>query len=158
MAHDLNVLIILEEMLCRLKSKNQKEERMKRLIFVSLILGLFVSFAYAQMGSMMGDQKGEAGKGQMMMQKGMMEHGQLIGSMTDMTGQISDMMGKMSGMMKNMSPDRMKTMSTMMKDMSRQMMEMSKVMKKGTTSQKEMNMLQNKMTRMQKELSGMGMK
>ena len=42
---------------------------MKRVILIGLVLGLFTSYSYAQTGGMMGGQKGEMEKGQMMEQK-----------------------------------------------------------------------------------------
>src|SRR3989304_6137435 len=123
--------------------------QMKRIFLTGiciLVFALIVSNSHAQTGGMMGDQKGEMEKSQMMEQKGMMDQSKTMESMMDMTKQMSEMMKKMSGMMKDMSSDKsMKRMSKMMKDMSKQMMEMSKVMEKGIVSKLKMNIIQNEL-------------
>jgi hypothetical protein len=79
---------------------------MKKLLLIGLTLGLLASFSYAQMGSgMMGGQKGETGKSQMMEQKEMMTPEETQKEMKEMADQMSEMMQKIAGKMKDMTPD-----------------------------------------------------
>jgi hypothetical protein len=123
---------------------------MKKLLLIGLILGLFTSLSYAQMGG----QKGETGKGMMGGQQGqMMSQGQMTNNMMGMTSKMSDMLGKLSGMMKDMPATNMKQMADIMRGMSQQMMDMSKTMGIGAASEKDMKHLQDGMMQMQKKVS-----
>jgi hypothetical protein len=72
-------------------------------------------------GGMMKDQSGTMHHDKMGEHHGMMEHGQMMGGMMDMSNQMSEMMGKMSGTMRDMPAGKMKMLSSAMNDMSRQM-------------------------------------
>ncbi len=114
------------------------------------------SFAFAQMGGGMKEgQKSGMGHGKMMEQNGMMEHGQMMGDMMDMSNQMSQMMGKISGMMKDMPNGNMNMMSGVMKDLSHQMMDMSTAMGSGKVSAKEMKKMHDGIMEIQKNLSRM---
>ncbi len=116
------------------------------------------AFAFAQMGGGMKEgQKSGMGHSQMMEQDGMMEHGQMMGGMMDMSNQMSEMMGKVSAMMKDMPQGNMNMMSGVMKDMSNQMMAMSTAMGSGKVSAKEMKKMRDGMMGIQKNLSRMEM-
>ena len=123
-------------------------------IFVLLLGG---SLAFAQMsGGMMKDQSGTMHHDKMGEHYGMMEHGQMMSGMMDMSHQMSGTMDKMSGAMKDMPADKMKRLSGVMKDMSSQMQEMSMAMGNGKVTAKEMKRMQDRMTEIQGEMSGMG--
>jgi hypothetical protein len=158
---------IIQELMLRQKilQLNREERTMRTIFFAAVIVTFLASSGYTQMGGgMMGEEKGEAGKGQMMQQQGMtqqtgmMDQNQMMGSMMNMTGSMSGMMGDLSGMMKNMTPERMEGMSGLMKDMSKQMTEMSVIMEKGTATEQEMKKLNESMQKMQKTMSGWGNK
>ncbi len=124
---------------------------MKKIFVIGTMFALLLTAAYgfAEMG---GGQKGQMGgmeKGQMNGHDGMMEHGQMMSGMMDMSKQMSDMMGNVSGMMNNMPRDRMKHMAPLMNQMSGQMMEMSKMMDKGTMTEKDMKKLREHMGKLQ---------
>jgi hypothetical protein len=115
-------------------------------------------FVFAQMtGGMMKDQNKSIPQGQMREQGGMMEHGQMMGGMMDLSNQMSEMMGKMSGTMKDMPAVKMKSMSGVMNDMSHQMREMSMAIGSGKVSAREMKRMEDRMMEIQKEMSGMEM-
>jgi len=117
-----------------------------------LVLLLSGPFVFAQMdGSMM------EGQNKSMHHEQMMEHGQMMGGMMDMSNQMSAMMGQMSGMMKEMPAGQMKMMSGVMNDMSHQMLDMSMAMAGGKVSAKEMKRMQYRMMEIRKEISGMEM-
>ena len=123
-----------------------------------LVLLLSGPFVFAQMdGGMMEGPNKSTPHGQMRDPGGMMERGQMMGGMMDMSNQMSEMMGKMSGTMKDMPPARMKTMSGVMNDMSHQMQDMSMAMASGKVSAKEMKRMRDRMMEIQKEMSGMEM-
>jgi hypothetical protein len=123
-----------------------------------LVLLLSGSLAFGQMsGGMMKDQSSTMHHDKMGEHYGMMEHGQMMSGMMDMSDQMSGTMGKMSGTMKDMPADNMKRMSGVMKDMSNQMQEMSMAMGNGNVTAKEMKKMQDRMTEIQREMSGMEM-
>lgn len=127
---------------------------MKKLFSVSLmILMLTATCSFAEMGVMKKNQNMDH-RG-VVEQKGIMDHGQMIGGMMDISKEMADMMGKMSGMMKDISKDKMKQMSPFMKQMSNQMMDMSKTMEKGMMSDKEMKNLRDRMGKMQNMMLGL---
>jgi hypothetical protein len=123
-----------------------------------LVLLLSGPFVFAQMtGGMMKDQNKSISQGQMKEQGGMMEHGQMMGGMMDLSNQMSEMMGKMSGTMKDMPAVKMKSMSGVMNDMSHQMREMSMAIGNGRVSAREMKQMEDRMMEIKKEMSGMEM-
>jgi hypothetical protein len=133
---------------------------MKKIVIGISFIAFLVcgSFAFAQMGGGMKEgQKSGAHHAQMMEQGGMMEHGQMMGDMMDMSNQMSEMMGKMSGMMKDMPKGNRKMMSGVLKDISHQMMDMSTVMGSGKVSAKKMKKMHDRMMEIQKRMSGMDM-
>ena len=124
-------------------------------VFVLLLAG---SLAFAQMsGGMMKDQSGTMHHDKMGEHHGMMEHGQMMGGMMDLSNQMSEMMGKMSGTMKDMPAVKMKSMSGVMNDMSHQMREMSMAIGNGRVSAREMKQMEDRMMEIKKEMSGMEM-
>jgi methyl-accepting chemotaxis protein len=121
-------------------------------VYVLLLGG---SLAFAQMnGGMMKDQSGTMHHDKMGEHHGMMEHGQMMSGMMDMSNQMAEMMGKMSGTMKDMPAGRMKMMSSAMNDMSHQLQEMSMAMGSGKCTAAEMQRMQERMTKIQGEMSG----
>jgi hypothetical protein len=117
-----------------------------------LALLLSGSFVFSQMdGGMMESQN------KSMHHEQMMEHGQMMGGMMDMSNQMSEMMGRISVTMKDMPAGRMKMMSSAMNDMSHQMQDMSIAMAGGKVSAKEMKRMQDRMMEIRKEISGMEM-
>jgi hypothetical protein len=124
-------------------------------VFVLLLGG---SLAYAQMsGAMMKNQSGTMHHDKMGEQHGMMEHGQMMNGMMDMSNQMTGMMGKMSGLMKDMPAGNMKKMSSAMNEMSHQMLDMSVMMGNGKSTAPEMKRMQERMTMIQNEMSGLEM-
>ncbi len=128
-----------------------------------LVLFLGGSLAFAQMsGGMMKDQSGTMSKGQSSTmqhgeQHGMMDHGQMMGGMIDMSNQMAEMTGKISATMKDMPAGDMKKMSHAMNDMSHQMLEMSVIMGNGKITAAEMKKIQDQMTKIQREMPEMDM-
>jgi hypothetical protein len=123
---------------------------MKKLFFVVLVLGLFVSFSYAQMGGGMMGGKGQMGSGMMEGQEtmggGMMTGQEMMGQMMKSMNQMSGMTQKMSEIMnKGMDTSHMNEMSGIMENMSKQMMNMSHMMKEGQVSQEEMKSMRQQM-------------
>ncbi len=117
---------------------------MKRIFLTVVLIFGVTAYGFPQMGGgMMGGHGHEPVKGQPMEHKGMMEHGQMMDSMTDM-------MHRMSEMMHNMG----EKMGEMPKDMSSYMKKMSEMMEKDMATEKDMKMLHDEMTRIEKDMSG----
>jgi hypothetical protein len=112
---------------------------MKKLMVVLTVLFVFSVPAYAQMGGMMGNQKGEAKQQDMMTSESMMSMMQhMMGQgmmMKDMMQMMTDMMKMQKKMMSGMSAAEKKEMMTdmdkMMDRMERMMSDMRGMMMKG---------------------------
>jgi len=132
---------------------------MKRIFLIGicvLFLTLVVSFSYAQMGGgMMGGQKGEMGKSQMMEQKEMMTPEETQKEMKEMADQMSEVMQKIARKMKDMTPDERKEMLKIMRDMSDQMHDMSMAMGEGWGKVHDMNRMKEEMKELQKRMAEM---
>ena len=118
-----------------------------------LIVGLMTSYSLAQMGHgmmrdshMMGEH-GTAGSGQMM------EHGQMMGNVKEMTQDMSNMIRQLAGVMsRDMPGERRYKISEMMRDIAAEMNRISFMLDRGNVTEEEMKDLENRMIEIQKHM------
>lgn len=129
---------------------------MKHLLIIAFLLSVLTdSESIAQMGhGMMRGMPGGTMNEHMRGHEDMMNHEQMIGSMTDIMRELADIMSDMSKMMQNMPKYVIHQMPSLIRDICSEMNRLSEMMDRGTVSDEEIKSVHDRILDVKRRLIG----